>query len=340
MVEYNPYALDSADGLYLHGQDPLDNHEPPYGSEMGGDAFDESSEKADQGQDGDTELTQRQKHKRRSKNDLKGRDYQCGCGKRYLSYPALYTHIKTKHNGQNPKGTNAPQYQTKRGRGRPRKSNIAIAPVNPVPEVVEEPVESETKEVQKQEEEEEKVEVYNEDETLKKLGALEGEKYEPLVMVENFLRQIHEDKIPNYLWLQKYLRMSAEQEEEKKEELEGPRKTCEQIFAEYICEVGRKVNERFFFILIIFVNAYRQCMDEYGWEMTKKYKQVTFDERRRSFTAHNDAELVPESSNDFIRYFLPKENPYFDRNMAIELTRHLCEWLGRNKYTHASISLL
>ena len=48
----------------------------------------------------------KQKHKRRSKNDNQGRDFRCGCGKRYLSYPALYTHIKTKHNGETPKGTN------------------------------------------------------------------------------------------------------------------------------------------------------------------------------------------------------------------------------------------
>ena len=42
---------------------------------------------------------------RRSRKDEEGRDYQCGCGKRYLSYPALYTHIKTKHDGIQPQGT-------------------------------------------------------------------------------------------------------------------------------------------------------------------------------------------------------------------------------------------
>jgi hypothetical protein len=42
---------------------------------------------------------------RRSRKDEEGRDYQCGCGKRYLSYPALYTHIKTKHDGRQPEGT-------------------------------------------------------------------------------------------------------------------------------------------------------------------------------------------------------------------------------------------
>ena len=59
------------------------------------------------------------KHKRRSKNEQNGRDYICGCGKTYLSYPALYTHIKTKHGGKNPTGTD--QGPSVRGRGRPKK---------------------------------------------------------------------------------------------------------------------------------------------------------------------------------------------------------------------------
>jgi hypothetical protein len=62
------------------------------------------------------------KQKRRSKNDCQGRDYVCGCNKTYLSYPALYTHIKTKHNGKTPEGTNANQITNGgKGRGRPRK---------------------------------------------------------------------------------------------------------------------------------------------------------------------------------------------------------------------------
>jgi hypothetical protein len=36
---------------------------------------------------------------RRKKLDDEGRNYTCVCGKSYLSYPALYTHVKTKHNG-------------------------------------------------------------------------------------------------------------------------------------------------------------------------------------------------------------------------------------------------
>ncbi|MCQ2820866.1 MAG: hypothetical protein MJ252_26710 [archaeon] len=53
------------------------------------------------------------KNHRRSKNDTEGRTYVCKiCDKRYLSYPALYTHSKQKHHTYN---------NTGRGRGRPKK---------------------------------------------------------------------------------------------------------------------------------------------------------------------------------------------------------------------------
>lgn len=61
-----------------------------------------------------------QKNKRRSKKDKTGRNYICGCGKNYLSYPALYTHIKNKHEGKAPEGTTL-QPATRVKPGRPPK---------------------------------------------------------------------------------------------------------------------------------------------------------------------------------------------------------------------------
>ena len=60
------------------------------------------------------------KQKRRKRNDLENRDFTCGCGKAYLSYPALYTHLKQKHKGIQPEGTLLPP-TGKQGRGRPPK---------------------------------------------------------------------------------------------------------------------------------------------------------------------------------------------------------------------------
>ena len=49
---------------------------------------------------GTSEEAGEEKRKRRHRSDEEGRNFSCSCGKSYLSYPALYTHIKTKHNGK------------------------------------------------------------------------------------------------------------------------------------------------------------------------------------------------------------------------------------------------
>lgn len=59
-------------------------------------------------------LDSKKRNRRRSKNDNDGRSHRCqNCGKAYLSYPALYTHIKTKHDMQGA--------GSGKGRGRPKK---------------------------------------------------------------------------------------------------------------------------------------------------------------------------------------------------------------------------
>jgi hypothetical protein len=62
------------------------------------------------------------KTKRRTRHDQTDRIYKCGCGKTYLSYPALYTHIKQKHDGISPDGTTAPINRNGRTRGRPKQT--------------------------------------------------------------------------------------------------------------------------------------------------------------------------------------------------------------------------
>lgn len=68
-----------ADEQYYNDQNQGSNHHE--GSE---------NESNDDGHDGT-----KQGGKRRSKNDNAGRDFKCKyCDKTYLSYPALYTHMK------------------------------------------------------------------------------------------------------------------------------------------------------------------------------------------------------------------------------------------------------
>lgn len=53
---------------------------------------------SDEDEEGEEDDPDKKKQKRRSKNDVQGRDHRCNyCDKTYLSYPALYTHMKNKH---------------------------------------------------------------------------------------------------------------------------------------------------------------------------------------------------------------------------------------------------
>ena len=52
-----------------------------------------------------------------------GRNFKCSfCAKTYLSYPALYTHLKNKH-AKGPDGNPVAALNAGRGRGRPKKQN-------------------------------------------------------------------------------------------------------------------------------------------------------------------------------------------------------------------------
>ena len=65
----------------------------------------------------------KKKEKRRQRNDPQNRNYVCGCGKSYLSYPALYTHQKAKHGKEKPPGTKTPIVNGTGHRGRPKVFN-------------------------------------------------------------------------------------------------------------------------------------------------------------------------------------------------------------------------
>lgn len=58
-----------------------------------------SNEQSEGKQDGLT-ANEAQPSNRQRKQPGVARDFKCPCGKTYLSYPALFTHVKQKHGGQ------------------------------------------------------------------------------------------------------------------------------------------------------------------------------------------------------------------------------------------------
>lgn len=62
--------------------------------------------------------------KRRIRTDLESRDYHCPCGKAYLSYSALHTHIKKYHrDARNMLEKAVTPQRTAHRRGRPKDKN-------------------------------------------------------------------------------------------------------------------------------------------------------------------------------------------------------------------------
>lgn len=63
----------------------------------------------------------REEKSRKTRTSQEGREFICGaCKSAYLSYPALYTHIKVKHNGICPEGTIRGKSSSTKKRGRPK----------------------------------------------------------------------------------------------------------------------------------------------------------------------------------------------------------------------------
>ena len=120
---------------------------------------------------------------------------------------------------------------------------------------------------------------------------------------------IPEEKIEQYKWFNKGSKEA--------------KKNCEHILSEYVYETRRKVTA-----------------DEYCWEALQKYKRVIAEDKEKRFTLNNNAEVLPDIANDFVAYYLPREYPEFSKELAIELVKHLCEWLKIKKYTHSYISSL
>lgn len=181
------------------------------------------------------------------------------------------------------------------------------------------------------------------DEALKKYGVLDNIKpCDPLVLFNNFLSQLKQDEKQYYIDLYEELKLSQPElpsdSNVVKIPMIRPSKNCKGILVEYLKELAYKVNENFFNTLIIFIRLYKDYMDLHGWDIIGNYRMITMEERNAIFTSIQDAEHIPEGSNDFLKNYLPKYWPNFDLSISVDITFHLCQWLKIKGYTHTTIS--
>ncbi len=256
-------------------------------------------------------------HKRRSKNDTEGRTFVCQlCGKSYLSYPALYTHRKQKHNTNLSSG---------RGRGRPKKDiseqNIERIKFNPCNfnYFQKENRKGETNEFKKV--------------ILDAFNFLYNIKDDYEKSERNKKRKMKEyNNINEHPLFNKFLN-DPHNKNEKIDENEN--KITDDVFIDYLNKVSAYCNEDFFEKILIFVVLFREYVNQV-------YSNKV--ENGIEFTTQEKAEDVPDTSNEFILDFIdPDENNNdfgFSKDECIDLIQNLCHWMYEHNFTCSKLSMI
>jgi hypothetical protein len=261
---------------------------------------------------------QKKIRKRAKKNESDIRNYKCSfCDKSYLSYPALYTHCKQKHNTNN---------HSERGRGRPKKeqveSNVDKAKYDPLT------VNYFDREDRKGNT---KVEDINEC-TKRAFEFLYGNETE-----QNNKQKIKERNMKEYTKIEDhpFLGKFLNDEHDINKNIEDEKIATDFVLMNYLNKMSNYCNEKYYEKLIIFVTLFREHINILNKD---KFKD-------KEFTEKVEAEDIPESSNEFITDFLfPNEEEDFVFDMskeeAIDLTRNLCNWMYLNNFTCSKLFLL
>ena len=245
--------------------------------------------------------------KRRSKSEIEGRTFSCEqCQKKYLSYPALYTHKKLKHEKNN---------EQNRKKGRPKKNQnediIEKNKYNPV-NITFFAKEERTGKTSYNEInsciDDVFIELYVEDEiALKKYNSLEEHPF--LNKFKNDNHDIYKNAINMH-------------------------ETTDKVFIDYLNKMSAFCNKKYFVKLIKFLTLFRECInninDNNDLEGNKEYTEI------------NDAEKIPYFSNKFLNFLFPEgieKNFEFTKEESIDLIQNICYWMYDNNFTSSYIIL-
>ena len=257
--------------------------------------------------------------KRATKKESDIRNYKCTfCDKSYLSYPALYTHCKQKHNTNNHSGRN---------RGRPKKEQSEINS-------------------EKNRYDPMTLAYFQKEE---RTGNTKIENINACAM--NAFKYLYQNKNPECN-MDKKIKDRKMKEYSKVEDhpflglfLKDPHDTniiigdekasTDFVLINYLNKMSLYCNEKYFEKLIIFVTLFREHINLVNQDKVEKDQE---------FTQITEAEDVPESSNEFLTDFLfPEDEEHefgLDKEEAIDLTRNLCNWMYINNFTCSKLFLL
>lgn len=306
------------------------------------------------------------KGKRRSKNETEGRNYKCNqCDRTYLSYPALYTHIKTKHSVQG----EAPM-TSGRGRGRPKKNLAKEERADPTSMLyfrTEEHKGGPTAVLYGFKEayntlfkDNMKYKSFDEHRLYYELYKRHLKNVDTLNYAHEHPNTIEFGPTPKGLQVAVYVLKTeeppkpsedaSEAKENSSPEINSPekkQKKCDEVFAEYLDIVAKEVNKNCYADVLKFVFLFRECLNHYGEKLMKGKNddggqdqvQKNMDGKEEYCLTHNP-EQAPEISNEFVTVYLDEQKSTFGNMDPIELTQNFCGWLFSNGYTCSKLSLI
>jgi len=124
----------------------------------------------------------------------------------------------------------------------------------------------------------------------------------------------------------------------------------DEIFALYLYQISRKVNEVFYKTVLTYVILFRECLNDIGWgkraesedikvETNSQYKH---DMETKAFCLYNNAEHAPEICNEFVTVFMENKRGQCEISKPdqIDLTINLCHWLFENQFTCSKLTMI
>ena len=260
------------------------------------------------------------KQKNRKSNMKEARIYKCKfCEKSYLSYPALYTHCKIKHEIKN---------TSDRGRGRPKKYNIINTFIdkhkyNPLNASFFQ---------------EKSRTGYTNPKNINNciinaFNILYNNDKENIKKLENKDLPFY-NNINSHPFLGKYLANAHDVNKL----IENGNEIADIIFMDYLDKMSTHCSEKYLEKLIIFVTLFREYVNKIRKNDSKD------NLKNAQYTQNHSAEDIPDFGNGFIIEFMfpesEEEDFGFHEDEVIALTQNLCYWMYKNNFTCSKLTMI
>ena len=247
--------------------------------------------------------------KRVTKEESGQRNFKCElCKKAYLSYPALYTHYKKKHNKK---------IKTEKPKGRPKnnteKDNKLYDPKKP--------------DFFFHEKRKGKTPTENINNIAKRAFIIIYEENKEKVM-----KIKKEEKMKIYNDIEEHPFLARFIKEEHIDKFIDKNDIIDNVLILYLNHIAKICNENYYEKLVVFITLFREYINIFHKTSNNK-----------EYTTIKNAQDVPNMCNEFINEFLfPDENEInfgLEKQEVIDLTTNLCSWMYTHDFTELKIYL-